>query len=157
MNAPLRGSCCCQLVPAYYGLSLRVGSVMVLPVEWCSVWKGTVHECMDHLRIHHNADSSVKIKTLGQYFPPWMLTHAAWNAMLHPGVSSIVTEVMLFHQHGGWLVHRYRLYADPLPHVSLRGWVMKNLSRFTIQASAVARWTILKDQILRSAVGPSLA
>ena len=26
----------------------------------------------------------------------------------------------LFHQHGRQLVHRYRIYRDPLPHVSLR-------------------------------------
>ena len=70
----------------------------------------TAQECMD-LRVRHNADTSVKLKTLGQYFPPWTVTHAAWNTVLHPGMSAIATDVMLFHQHGGRLVHRYRLYA----------------------------------------------
>ena len=68
-----------------------------------------------------------------------------------PGVSGIATDVMLFHQYGGLLLHLYRLYADPLLHVSLRGRVMTNLSRFTIHASAVARLTILKVQTLCSA------
>ena len=39
---------------------------------------------------------------MGNYFPPWMVT---WHVVLHPGVSGIVTDVMLFHQHGGRLVH----------------------------------------------------
>ena len=95
-------------------------------------------------------DKSVVLETLGQYFPPWMVTRAALNAVLRPGMSGIATDVILFHQHDGRLVHRYHLYADSLPHMSLRGRVMKTLTRFTIQASVVARLTILKDQILRS-------
>ena len=110
---------------------------------------------MDHLRVRHNADSSVELKTLGKYFPPWTVTRAAWNTVLRPGVSSIAMDVMLFHQHGSQLVHRYGIYADPLPQISLQGPVMKKLTRFANQASAVAQLTIIKDQTLRSAVADS--
>ena len=58
----------------------------------------------------------------------------------------IATDVMLFHQHGGRLVHRYHIYVDPLPHVSLCGPVMLRLTRFAIQASAMARWAITSDR-----------
>ena len=70
-------------------------------------------------------NKKINKKTLGKYLPPWTVTRAAWNAVLCPGMSGIATDVMLFNQHGGRLVHRYRMYADPLPHVSLRGPVMK--------------------------------
>ena len=130
---------------------LALGQLWRCPVEWCSVWKGTAQECMDHLLVRHNADSSVEIRTLDKYFPPWMVTRIAWNVVLRPGMSVITTDVMLFHQHGGRLVHQYRIYADPLPHMSLRGPVMKKLTRFTNQALAVARLTIIKEQTLRSA------
>ena len=100
---------------------LELGQLWWCPVEWCSVWKGTAQDCMDHLCCRDNADSSVGLKTMGNYFPPWMVTSETWHVVLHLGVSGIVTDVMLFHQHGGRLVHRYRIYKDPLPHVSLRG------------------------------------
>ena len=56
-------------------------------------------------------------------------------------MSGIATDVMLFHQHGARLVHRYRVYADNLPHKSLRGPFMLRLARFTRQVSAEAHST----------------
>ena len=49
---------------------LELGQLWRCPVEWCLVWKGTAQECMDHLPVRHQTDTSVKIKTLDQYFPP---------------------------------------------------------------------------------------
>ena len=57
-------------------------------------------------------DSSVGLKMLGKYFPPWTVTCETWHAVLRPGVSGIATDAMLFHQHGHRLVHRYRIYKD---------------------------------------------
>ena len=74
--------------------------------------------------------------------PPWTVTRAAWNVALRPSVSGIAMDVMLFHQHSGRLVHRYCIFADPLPHMSLRVPVM---SRLAIQALAMARWAITSD------------
>ena len=53
----------------------------------------------------------------------------------------MATDMKLFHQYGRCLVHRYRIYKDPLPHVSLRGMIIRKLSAFVNQAMAVARWT----------------
>ena len=129
---------------------LELGELWRCPVEWCSVWKGTTQDCMDHLRVRHHTDLSVGLnshKTLGKYFPPWTVTREARRTVLLPGVSGIATDVMLFHQHGGWLVHRYHLYKDPLPHVSLRGTAMRKLTRLANQAMVVARLTSLKLSI----------
>ena len=68
---------------------LELGQLWRCPVEWCSVWKGTAQDCMDHLCVRHKTDSSVGLKTLWKYFPPWTVTCEAWNAVLHPGVSGI--------------------------------------------------------------------
>ena len=62
---------------------------------------------------------------------------------MHPGVSGIVTDVMLFYDHGRQLVHRYRIYRDPLPYVSLRGAVIRKLTAFANRAMTVARLTSL--------------
>ena len=45
-------------------------------------------------------------------------------------VSGVATDVKLFHEAGCRLVHRYWIYRDPLPHVSLRGKVMSKLHAF---------------------------
>ena len=127
---------------------LVIGQLWPYPVSWCSVWKGTAQDCIDHLR--HHAVFSVELGTLGKYFPPWKVTCATWIVVLRPGVSCIAMDVMLFHQHGARLVHRYRVYADPLPHESLRGSFMLRLTRFTIQASAAARSVTTRDRDSRS-------
>ena len=81
---------------------LELGELWRCPVEWCSIWKGTTQDCMDHLRISHHADPSMELSTLGRYFPPWTVTRAAWNAALRPSVSGIATDVMLLHAVFGW-------------------------------------------------------
>ena len=40
---------------------------------------------------------------------------------LRPEVSGIAVDVRLFHEAGSQLVHKYRVYKDPLPHPALRG------------------------------------
>ena len=84
------------------------------------------------------------------------MSRAAWTAGLRPGVSGIATDMMLFHQHGARLVHRYSVYEDPLPHRSLRGPFMLRLARFAIQASAEARSATTRDRDSRSESAPTL-
>ena len=121
---------------------LELGRLWRCPVEWCSVWKGTTQDCVDHLRVRHNVDTLVARKMLGKYFPPWTVTRETWHAVLYLGISDIATDIMLFHQHGRRLVHRYRIYRDPLPHVSLRGMVIRKLTAFANRVT-VARLTNL--------------
>ena len=44
------------------------------PVTWCTVWKGTAQDCVDHLRKTHKISQSVKAANLARYFPPWTVT-----------------------------------------------------------------------------------
>ena len=77
-------------------------------VPWCSIWKGTAQDCVDHVRLRHQGGLSVKASTLGKCFPPWTVARKAWNDTLKPSVSGIATDNMLFSQHGIHLVHRFR-------------------------------------------------
>ena len=66
----------------------------------------------------------------------------------------MATDVQLFHQTGCRLVHRYRIYKDPLPHVSQRGSVIRKLCAFVNQAMAVARLTSLHLSFPSSGMTP---
>ena len=92
----------------------------------------------------------------GQIFLPWTVTRTAWTAVLRPGVSGIAMDVMLFHQHSARLVHRYSVYADPLPHRSIRGPFMLRLARFTLQTSVEARSAATRDWDSGSESAPTL-
>ena len=60
------GICQCQPDPTYYGISLAVGPVMAVSSRVVLGMEGTTEECMDHLRVRHNADSSVETQDIGQ-------------------------------------------------------------------------------------------
>ena len=128
-------------------IHLRLAQLWRCPVGWCSVWKGTAQDCMDHLRDRHEVSSSVSIRKLGKYFPPWTVTHRIWLAALCKDMSDFATDVLLFHMYGRRLVHRYRIFKDPLPHVSLREAVIRDLVCFASRAMAVAQLTNLNMSI----------
>ena len=91
------------------------------PESWCSHWKGTPQDCIDHIRLRHHAGLSVKTASLGKWFPPWTVA-------LKPNASGIATDVVLFSQHGARLVHHYRVYGEYVSHSSLHGTFMAKLS-----------------------------
>ena len=41
------------------------------PVSWCTVWKGTAQDCMDHMRRAHDIPPLVKVANLARWCPPW--------------------------------------------------------------------------------------
>ena len=109
------------------------------PVSWCSHWKETPQDCIDHIRLQHHVGLSVKTTNLGKWFPPWTVTQTAWNAALKPNVSGISNDMVLFSEHGAQLVHHYRVYSDCVSHGSLRGTFMAKLMDFTNRACAEVR------------------
>ena len=44
------------------------------PVSWCSVWKGTPQDCMDHIRGTHDVPWEIKSASLEHFLPPWTVT-----------------------------------------------------------------------------------
>ena len=110
------------------------------PVSWCTQWKGTPQDCIDHIRKQHYVPDSVKAANLGSWFPPWTVTRAAWHKALKPQVSGASTDVVLFSEHGSSLVHHYRVFGRSAAHTFLRGTFMTKLRVFTIRADAEAKW-----------------
>ena len=66
------------------------------PVTWCTVWKETAQDCVDHMRRTHDAPLAVKAANLAHYFPPWTATREQWLAMIHPSISGVAIDTLLF-------------------------------------------------------------
>ena len=49
------------------------------------------------------------------------MTRDVWQTALHPDVSGIAVDALLFHEAGCRLVHKYCVCQDPFPHPALRG------------------------------------
>ena len=98
------------------GVCVYCGRYIMQPVLWCSHWKGTPQDCIDHIRLRHHVGLSLK-----------------------PNMSGIFTHVMLFSEHGAQLVHHYRVYGDCVSHGSLCGTSMATLTDFTNRACAEPR------------------
>ena len=73
--------------------------------------------------------------------------HGKWKMALRPEVSGIAVDVQLFHEAGSRLVHKYRVYKDPLPNPALRGGVIPKLLSFVGRAMAIAQLTQLRISI----------
>ena len=48
---------------------LELGQLWRCPVEWCAVWKGSVGDCLDHMRGKHGGSQCLALKNLGKFFP----------------------------------------------------------------------------------------
>ena len=99
-------------VMAYH---LDLAQLWLCPVPWCSIWKGTVKDCVYHVGLRHHRSMLVKASKIGKCFSPCTVTRTAWNASLEPTVSGIATDIMLFSQHGAQLVPQYRVYGGYVP------------------------------------------
>ena len=69
-------------------------------VMWCTVWKGTAQDCIDHMRRTHRLPLSVKAANLAKYFPAWTVTRDQWSKMLMPCVSGVAIDTLLFSRVG---------------------------------------------------------
>ena len=108
---------------AFYHLELA--QLWRCPVMWCTVWKGTAQDCIDHMRRTHTLPLSVKAANLAKYFPAWTVTRDQWSKMLMPCVSGVAIDTLLFSRVGSPLCHRYRLISRTGSHAAFRGMYLK--------------------------------
>ena len=78
------------------------------PVSWCTVWKGTPQDCMDHVRGRMT------------FLVPWTVRCQVWSDSLKQNHSGISTDVLLFSDINLSLVHHYRVHKRGVPHVAFR-------------------------------------
>ena len=89
-------------------------------VSWCTIWKGTPQDCMDHLRGAHDVPWEVKSASLEKYLPPWTVTRQVWSDSLSAQHFGISTDVLLFSDIHLSLVHHHRIHKRGLPHITFQ-------------------------------------
>ena len=123
---------------AFYHLELA--QLWRCPVMWCTVWKGTAQDCMDHMRRTHKVPLSVKAANLSKFFPAWTVTREQWAAMMMPSISGVAIDTLLLSRIGSPLCHHYRLISRTGSHATFRGTYLRRLRAFIDESdSAVAR------------------
>ena len=133
---------------------LALGQLWRCPVEWCAVWKGSVRECRDHFSDKHRDSETVYFDKVSKIMPSWTVPRDFWAKALRPEISGIAVDVMLFHESGRKLVHKYRVYRDPLPHPALREGRISKLISLANRAMVIARLTQLRMAIPASGHAP---
>ena len=133
---------------------LDLGQLWRCPVEWCAVWKGSVRECRDHFKDKHSGSETIDFDQVSKAFPAWTVPRDFWSKALRPEISGIAVDVMLFRESGRKLVHKYRVYRDPLPHPALREGRISKLILLANRAMAVAKLTQLRIAIPSSGSAP---
>ena len=109
---------------------LELAQLWHCPVMWCTVWKGTAQDCIDHMRKTHKVPLSVKAANLAKYFPAWTVTREQWADMLMPSISGFVIDTLLFSHLGLPLCHRYWLISLTGSHTAFRGMYLRRLRAF---------------------------
>ena len=133
---------------------LGLGQLWRCPFEWCAVWKGSVRECRDHFNDKHSGSATLDFEKVSKSFQAWTVTRKFWEQALKPEISGIGVDVRLFHESGRRLVHRYRVYQDPIPHPALREGKITKLLSFINRAMVIAQLTHLRIAIPSSGNPP---
>ena len=126
---------------------LDLGQLWRCPVEWCAVWKGSVRECRDHFNEKHSGSETIDFDKVSKSFPAWTVPQDFWEQALKPEISGIAVDIKLFLESGRRLVHKYRVYRDPLPHPALREGRISRLISLANRAMAIAQLTQLRIAI----------
>ena len=84
------------------------------PIAWCTTWKGSPQDCLEHVRSGHDAPWVSKTANIEKYAPP------PWTDSLRIEHSGISTDMLLFSEVGIPLTQHYRVYKGGLPHAVFR-------------------------------------
>ena len=126
---------------------LDLGQLWRCPVEWYAVWKGSVREYRDHFNEKHSGSETLDYDKVSKSFPAWTVTRDFWERALKPEISGIAVDIRLFHESGRRLIHKYRVYQDPLPHPALREGRITKLISLVNRAMVIAQLTHLRIAI----------
>ena len=90
------------------------------PIAWCTTWKGSPQDCLEHVRSGHDAPWVSKTASIEKYAPPWTVRPQLWTDSLRIEHSGISTDMLLFSEVGMPLTQHYRVYKGGLPHAVFR-------------------------------------
>ena len=97
---------------------------------------------------------TIDFDRVSKAFPAWTVTREFWKQALQPEISGIAVDISLFCESRRRLVHKYRVYRDPLPHPALREGKISRLISMANRAMAVAQLTQLRLAIPASGNSP---
>ena len=117
---------------------LDLGQLWRCPVSWCTVWKGTPQDCMDHVRGAHDVPWDIKSASLEKFSPPCTVKRQIWTNALKPCHSGVSTDVLLFSDINLSLAHHYRVKRG-LPPLAFRRDYLACLRVLVSQATALAQ------------------
>ena len=75
------------------------------PIAWCTTWKGSPQDCLEHVRSGHDAPWITKTARFEKYTPPWTVRRELWTDSLRVENSGISTDMLLFSEVGMALTH----------------------------------------------------
>ena len=107
---------------------LELAQLWRCPVMWCTVWKGTAQDSIDHMRRIHKLPLSA-----------WTVSRVEWSKMLMPCVSGVAIDTLLFSHVGSPLCHRYRLISRTGSHTAFRGTYLRRLWSFIEEMDSAGR------------------
>ena len=79
------------------------------PIAWCTTWKGSPQDCLEHVRSGHDAPWVSKTASIEKYAPPWTVRRQLWTDSLRIEHSGISTDMLLFSEVGMPLTQHYRV------------------------------------------------
>ena len=103
------------------------------PVSWCTLWKGTSQDCVDHMRKAHRTPSYVTAGNLARWFPPWTVTREQWLTVNKPTVSGNAVDTFLFSS-----IVQHHVYDRQGSHAAFRGTYMYRMFDLLKEADAHA-------------------
>ena len=98
-------------------------------IAWCTTWKGSPQDCLEHVRSGHDAPWITKTAIIEKYAPPWTVRRELWTDSLRVENSGISTDMLLFSELGMALMQHYRVYKGGLPDAVFRTDYMTRLRR----------------------------
>ena len=97
------------------------------PIAWCTTWKGSPQDFLEHVRNGHDVLWISKTTSIEKYAPPWTVRRELWTDSLRVEHSGISTDILLFSELGLSLKQHYRVYRGGLPHAVFRTDYMQRL------------------------------
>ena len=85
------------------------------PIAWCTTWKDSPQDCLEHLRNGHDVPWISKTASIEKYAPPWTVRRELWTDSLRVEHSGISTDILLFSELGLSLTQHYRVYRGTSP------------------------------------------
>ena len=101
-------------------LHLNLVQLWRCPIAWCTTWKSSPQDCLEHLRNGHDVPWISKTANIEKYAPPWTVRRALWTESLRVEHSGISTDILLFSELGLSLMQHYRVHRGGLPHAVFR-------------------------------------